>query len=81
MAIKVAGEHPKALDAAGISVKRVTYMPVLASGFIAGIEGGTLILSGLNIFFDNVTAGKGFIAFAAIVFGKWVTLPTVLAML
>lgn len=81
LAIQAAGEHPRALDVAGINVLRVRYLSVMASGLIAGIGGATLILSGLNNFFDDITSGKGFIAFSAIVFGKWMPLPVVLATL
>jgi ABC-type uncharacterized transport system permease subunit len=46
---------------------------------LAGLGGGTLVLSGVNNFFDNLTAGRGFIAFSAIVFGKWTPVGTALA--
>ena len=72
--IQAAGENPRALDVSGVSPLKVRYLSVLASGVLAGFGGGVLILGGLNTFFDNATAGRGFIAFSAIVFGRWAPL-------
>lgn len=81
LAIHAAGEHPRALDVAGISVHKVRYWSVIACGVLAGIGGGTLVLGNLNLFYDNVTAGRGYIAFAAIVFGRYRPAATALTTL
>ncbi len=81
ISIQAAGESPRALDVAGVNVLRVRYLSVLACGVLAGFGGAALVLGGLNLFYDNVTAGRGFIAFAAIVFGRWAPIPVALATL
>jgi ABC-type uncharacterized transport system permease subunit len=78
LAIHAAGEHPRALDVAGVNVLKVRYWSVIACGMLAGIGGGTMVLGNLNLFYDNVTAGRGYIAFAAIVFGRWAPVATAL---
>ncbi len=79
LSIQAAGENPRALDVSGVSVNSVRYYAVMASGVLAGLGGSALVLSGLNIFFDNITAGRGFIAFAAIVFGRWLPINAALS--
>ncbi|MGI9952642.1 ABC transporter permease [Moorellaceae bacterium AZ2] len=79
LSVRAAGEHPRALDVAGIDVIKVRYVAVVVSGLAAGLGGAAITLSGINTFYDNITAGRGFIAFAAIVFGKWTPLGTALA--
>ena len=56
----------------GIRVNRVRYLAVLVSGAIAGASGSALVsASNINAFQENLSAGRGFIAFAAVVFGRW----------
>jgi simple sugar transport system permease protein len=76
-----AGEHPEALDAAGIRVNRVRWMAVLVSGALAGMGGASLSIFLSSSFSRNMTAGRGFMALAALIFGKWKPLPTALACL
>jgi simple sugar transport system permease protein len=76
-----AGEHPQALDAAGIRVSRVRWMAVLASGALAGMGGASLSIFLSSSFARNMTAGRGFMALAALIFGKWKPVPTALACL
>lgn len=79
--INFAGEHPDALNAAGIRVNRVRWMAVLASGALAGMGGASLSIYLSSSFSRDMTAGRGFMALAALIFGKWRPVPTALACL
>jgi simple sugar transport system permease protein len=76
-----AGENPAALDAAGIRVNRVRWAAVLASGALAGLGGATLSILLSSSFSRNMTAGRGFMALAALIFGKWKPIPAACACL
>ena len=69
--IRAVGDHPHAVATAGLSVIRLKYVGVILSGMFAGLGGSALVLSDLGYFVENITAGKGFIALAAIIVGKW----------
>ena len=70
--LRSVGEHPMAASTVGINVNRVRYIAVLLSGAIVGISGSALIsASGINAFQENFSAGRGFIAFSAVVFGRY----------
>jgi ABC-type uncharacterized transport system permease subunit len=79
--LRAAGENPEAADAAGIAVMRLRYLAVALSGALAGIGGAYLSTGQSSLFTRNMTAGRGFIALAALVFGRWRPLPTMLACL
>jgi simple sugar transport system permease protein len=79
--VRFAGENPEALAAAGVRVKRVRFLAVLASGALAGMGGASLSIFLSSSFSRDMTSGRGFIALAALVFGKWKPVPTVLACL
>ncbi|MBY0470274.1 ABC transporter permease [bacterium] len=79
--VRFAGEHPKALDAAGIGVKKVRWGAVLMGGALAALGGATLSTMLSSAYARNMTAGRGFMALAALIFGKWRPIPTAMACL
>ena len=68
--LRSCGEHPQAADAGGINVFRVRYVAVLISGALAGLGGATILVTYSGEFNGSV-AGMGFLALAALIFGKW----------
>lgn len=68
---RAVGEHPKAADTLGIDVYLTRYVNVIAGGMIAGIGGAYFTIGSVGRFDQNMTAGKGFIGLAAMIFGNW----------
>ena len=68
------GEHPKAAETVGIDVIRLRYRNVILGGIFAGLAGAWFTLDFGNSFQANMTAGRGFIALAALIFGRWMPL-------
>ena len=79
--LRAVGEKPEAADAAGVSVNRMRYSGVLLAGILAGIGGAYLSIGQSSLFTRNMTSGRGFIALAALIFGKWRPVQTMLACL
>ena len=69
--LRSVGEHPKAADTLGINVIKTRYMGVILSGVVAGIAGAFFTLGSVGRFDEGMTAGKGFIGLAAMIFGNW----------
>jgi general nucleoside transport system permease protein len=68
---RAVGEHPRAADTVGIDVIRLRYRNVIAGGAFAGLAGAYLTLEATSSFQNGMTSGRGFIALAAVIFGRW----------
>ena len=79
--LRAVGENPLAVDTAGISVSRLRYKAVIIAGILCGIAGTYLAIAQNAAFAREMTAGQGYIALAALIFGKWRPLPALLACL
>ncbi len=71
LSIRACGANPEAADAAGIRVEAVRWWAILFGGAMAGVAGAFLTLVQTNTFTENMTSGRGFIALAVVIFGRW----------
>jgi len=79
--LRAVGENPKAVDTAGISVVRLRYQALMVTGFLCGIAGAYFAIAQGAGFVNNMTAGAGYIALAALIFAKWRPVPAMFATL
>lgn len=79
--LRACGENPRAARAAGLSVPRLRYGTLALAGALTGLGGVALTLTGLGAFTENMTAGRGYIALAAVIFGRWNPIGTTVAAL
>jgi general nucleoside transport system permease protein len=77
--VTFAGENPEALKAAGLNPENIRYGAILIGGFIAGIAGGCLSVCLSSSYTRNMTAGRGFMALAALILGQWKPVPVFLS--
>lgn len=71
LALRAVGERPEAAEVAGVAVARVRTAAVLVGGLLGGLAGGTLVLAQAGTFVEGMSAGRGFIALAIVVLGRW----------
>ena len=71
LSVRAVGENPQAADAAAVPVARTRWLALLVCGGMAGMGGAVLVLGQLNLFDSNVSAGRGWIAIALVIFGRW----------
>ena len=69
--LRAVGENPQMVDAAGVSVQRLRYTALTLNGMLCGLAGSYLVLAQNASFSQNMTAGRGFMALAALIFGRW----------
>jgi len=81
VALRATGENPEAAEAAGVTPKHVQLLAVLFGGILGGASGGTLVLAQAGTFAEGMSAGRGFIAIAIVVLGRWNPLGAALAAL
>jgi ABC-type uncharacterized transport system permease subunit len=79
LAHRATGESPSAAESAGISVTRVQTVAILCQGVLGGLAGGTLVLAQAGTFVEGMSAGRGFVAIAIVVLGRWHPLGVTLA--
>ena len=71
--IVTVGENPKAAETAGLSVHRIRYFSVIFSGVLGGLGGAMLSIGGMNMFQEDMVAGRGYLALGAVTMGRWNT--------
>ncbi|WP_341894400.1 ABC transporter permease [Ferrovibrio terrae] len=81
IAIRAAGDEPKAADKSGVAVPRIRWLAILFTGILAGFGGAIYSIADIHSFTENMTGGVGYLAIAAVIFGRWRVLGTFVACL
>lgn len=81
LALRATGEDSRAASAAGISVRRVQFLAIIFGGLLGGIAGGVLVIAQSGSFAEGMSSGRGFIAIAVVVLGRWHPLGVIAAAL
>ena len=81
LALRAVGESPAAAEAAGVRVHRIRVAAIAAGGILGGVAGATLVLAQAGTFAENMSAGRGFVAIAIVVLGRWHPLGVAMAAL
>ena len=71
LSVRAVGEHPTAADSVAVRVDLVRWLALLVCGAMAGFGGAVLVIGNVNLFGTNVTAGRGWVALALVIFGRW----------
>ena len=71
LSVRAVGEHPAAADSVAVRVDLVRWLALLVCGAMAGFGGAVLVIGNVNLFGTNVTAGRGWVALALVIFGRW----------
>jgi simple sugar transport system permease protein len=79
--VRAAGEHPRAVDTVGVSVGSLRFASALVGGTLGGVAGGYLLLTNVPSFIEGMSSGRGFIAIAIVIFGRWNALGVLFAAL
>ena len=81
LALRAAGNEPRAVDKSGASVIGVRWLAVLVTGLASGLGGAVYSLADIHTFTENMTSGAGYLALAAVIFGRWRVVGTIVACL
>lgn len=69
--LRAVGEYPKAADSVGVNVNKIKWIAIVISGLLGGLGGAFLSIGQLSVFMENMTAGRGYVAWATVTVGKW----------
>jgi simple sugar transport system permease protein len=81
LALRAAGDEPRAVDKSGASIAAIRWLAILVTGLAAGLGGAVYSLADIHTFTENMTAGAGYLALAAVIFGRWRVIGTIVASL
>ncbi len=79
LALRAVGEYPKAAESSGFSITRLRYAGCAIAGILGGLGGAYLSIGVANSFAENMTGGRGFVAIAMVTFGRWKSVPILIA--